>query len=62
MDNTTLEAILTVLAGGMGDIREELNRLNRTLERWESQAEDSPKSVKEINKGIKNFFVENNKE
>ena len=62
MDNTTLEAILTVLAGGMGDIREELNRLNRTLERWESQAEDSPKSVKEINKGIKNLFVKNSKE
>ena len=51
-----------MLSGGMGDIREELNRLNRTLERWESQAEDSPKSIKEINKGIKNFFVENNKE
>ena len=62
MDSTALESILTVLSGGMGDIREELNRLNRTLERWESQAEDSPKSVKEINKGIKNFFVENNKE
>ena len=62
MDSTELESILTVLSGGMGDIREELNRLNRTLERWESQAEDSPKSVKEINKGIKNFFVENNKE
>ena len=62
MDSTALESILTVLSGGMGDIREELNRLNRTLERWESQAEDSPKAVKEINKGIKNFFVENNKE
>tara|TARA_Y100000310_G_C20450438_1_gene700446 strand:+ start:380 stop:568 length:189 start_codon:yes stop_codon:yes gene_type:complete len=62
MDSTTLESVLTVLAGGMADIREELNKLNRTLERWESLAEDRPKSVSEINKNIKNFFGERKQE
>ena len=56
MDNTTLETILTVFAGGMADIREELNKLNKTLERLEGKLEDNPKSIKEINQDIKQFF------
>ena len=56
MDNTTVETILTVFAGGMADIREELNKLNKTLERLEGKLEDNPKSIKEINQDIKQFF------
>ena len=51
-----MDIVLGVLAGGMADIREELSRLNRTLERLEGKLEDTPKSVKEINQEIKQFF------
>ena len=62
MEDSNLNMIVGVLAGGMADIREELNRINRTLERWEDRAVDDTESLKSINQRIQQFMREGKSE
>ena len=46
----------------MADIRDDLNRINRTLERWDAHSVDDTESIKEINQRIQQFYKERKSE